>query len=45
MQKGCSSLTLEEKLDLFFERNAISEAQYDKSLGGLIEITGIKENG
>lgn len=56
MDKDYSSLTPEEKkldlflrqkrtLDLFLERNAISEAQYDKSLSGLIENTGIKENG
>ena len=48
-----SSLTPEEKkidlflrqkrtLDLFLERNAISKAQYDKSLGDLIEKMGIK---
>ena len=30
-------------LDLFLERNAISKAQYDKSLGDLIEKMGIKE--
>ena len=29
-------------LDLFLERNAISKAQYDKSLGDLIEKMGIK---
>ncbi len=49
-----SSLTPEEKkidlfhrqkrtLDLFLERNAISKAQYDKSLGDLIEKMGIKD--
>lgn len=48
------SLTPEEKrkqlflkqkktLDLFLERNAISKAQYDKSLGDLIEKMGMKE--
>ena len=48
MIKEYSDLTLEEKrvdlflrqrrtLDLFLERNAISKAQYDKSLGDLIE--------
>ncbi len=48
MDKDYSSLTPEEKkldlflrqkrtLDLFLERNAISKAQYDKSLGDLIE--------
>ncbi len=29
-------------LDLFLERNAISKAQYDKSLSDLIEIMGIE---
>ncbi|MBR4451716.1 MAG: hypothetical protein IKS39_07775 [Clostridia bacterium] len=29
-------------LDLFLEGNAISKAQYDKSLGDLIEKMGIK---
>ena len=54
MNTDYSSLTPEEKkhdlflrqkhtLDLFLERNAISKAQYDKSLGGLIEKMGIKE--
>ena len=54
MQKGYSDLTPEEKkldlflrqkrtLDLFLERNAISKAQYDKSLGDLIEKMGIKD--
>ena len=28
-------------LDLFLERNAISKAQYDKSLGDLIEMMGM----
>ena len=53
MDKDYSSLTPEEKkldlflrqkrtLDLFLERNAISKAQYDKSLGDLIEKMGIK---
>ena len=53
MNKDYSSLTPEEKkldlflrqkrtLDLFLERNAISKAQYDKSLGDLIEKMGIK---
>ena len=47
------SLTPEEKrkqlflkqkktLDLFLERNAISKAQYDKSLGDLIEKMGMQ---
>ena len=54
MIKEYSDLTLEEKrvdlflrqkrtLDLFLERNAISNAQYDKSLGDLIEKMGIKD--
>lgn len=36
-------LFLEQKhtLELFLERNAISKAQYDKSLGDLIEKMGI----
>ena len=29
-------------LDAFLERNAISKAQYDKSLGDLIDKMGIK---
>ncbi len=52
MIKEYSDLTLEEKrvdlflrqkrtLDLFLERNAISKAQYDKSLGDLIEKMGM----
>ena len=55
MIKEYSDLTLEEKrvdlflrqkrtLDLFLERNAISKAQYDKSLGDLIEKMGINES-
>ena len=55
MIKEYSDLTLEEKrvdlflrqkhtLDLFLERNAISKAQYDKSLGDLIEKMGIKDS-
>ncbi len=54
MNKDYSELTPEEKntdlylrqkhtLDLFLERNAISQAQYDKSLGGLTEKMGMKE--
>ena len=46
------NMTLEEKkkelllrqkktLDLFLERNAISKAQYDKSLGDLVEKMGM----
>lgn len=53
-QTTWESMTPEEKkqelfrrqkrmLDLFLERNAISKAQYDKSLGDLIEKMGIKE--
>ncbi len=49
-----ASLTPEEKkqqlflnqkltLDLFLERGAISQAQYDKSLGDLREKMGVKE--
>ena len=52
MQTDYSSLTPSEKkldlflrqkrtLDLFLERNAISKAQHDKSLGDLIEKMGI----
>ena len=54
MDKDYSSLTPEEKkldlflrqkrtLDLFLERNAITKAQYDKSLGDLIEKMAIKD--
>lgn len=54
MIKEYSDLTLEEKrvdlflrqkrtLDLFLERNAISKAQYDKSLGDLIEKMGMSD--
>ena len=53
--KDYSELSPEEKkldlflrqkrtLDLFLERNAISKAQYDKSLGDLIEKMGIKDS-
>ena len=37
-------LYLEQKftLDSFLERNAISKAQYDKSLGDLIDKMGIE---
>ena len=31
-------------LDLFLERNAISKAQYDKSLGDLIEKMGMRDS-
>ena len=52
LNKDYNSLTPEEKkldlflrqkhtLDLFLERNAISKAQYNKSLGDLIEKMGI----
>ena len=52
--KDYSSLTPYEKkidlflrqkrtLDLFLERNAISKAQYDKSLGDLIEKMGMSD--
>ena len=54
MIKEYSDLTLEEKrvdlflrqkrtLDLFLERNAISKAQYDKSLDDLIEKMGMSD--
>lgn len=53
-QQEWETLTLEEKkihlfleqkktLELFLERNAISKAQYDKSLGDLITKMGIDE--
>lgn len=32
-----------QTLDLFFERNAISKTQYEKSLGDLIEKMGIED--
>jgi DNA-binding MarR family transcriptional regulator len=55
MQTDYSSLTPEEKkldlflrqkrtLDLFLERGAISKAQYDKSLGDLIEKMQIDQS-
>jgi len=42
--KKKKQLFLKQKntLDLFLERNAISKAQYDKSLGDLIEKMGIE---
>ena len=54
MGKEYSAMTPEEKktdlfrrqkhtLDLFLERNAISKAQYDKSLGDLKDKMGIDE--
>ena len=36
-------LKQKKTLDLFLERNAISKAQYDKSLGDLIEKMGIED--
>lgn len=53
-QTTWESMTPEEKkqelfrrqkrtLDLFLERNAISKAQYDKSLGDLVEKMGMRE--
>ena len=41
--RKCVYLFLRQKrtLDLFLERNAISKAQYDKSLGDLIEKMGM----
>lgn len=52
-EKPWEQMTREEKklqlfinqkmtLDAFLERNAISKAQYDKSLGDLIEKMGVK---
>ena len=52
--KAWENMTPEEKkrelflmqkktLDLFLERNAISKAQYDKSLGDLTEKMGMRE--
>ena len=35
-------LRQKKTLDLFLERNAISQAQYDKSLGDLIEKMGMQ---
>lgn len=54
MEKEYSEMTPEEKkkdlflrqkrtMDLFLERNAISKAQYDKSLGDLIVKMGMEE--
>ena len=53
-EENWTALTPEEKkiqlflkqkqtLDLFLERGAISQAQYDKSLGDLREKMGVKE--
>ena len=36
-------LNQKKTLDLFLERNAISKAQYDKSLGDLIEKMGMQD--
>ena len=36
-------LDQKQKLDLFLERRAISQAQYDKSLGDLIEKMGMHD--
>lgn len=36
-------LKQKKTLDLFLERNAISKAQYDKSLGDLIEKMGMHD--
>ena len=52
--KAWENMTSEEKkkelffrqkktLDLFLERNAISKAQYDKSLGDLAKKMGMRE--
>ena len=35
-------LNLKDTLDLFLERGAISQVQYDKSLGDLREKMGVK---
>ena len=53
-EENWAALTPEEKkiqlflnqkhtLDMFLERGAISQAQYDKSLGDLREKMGVKE--
>lgn len=36
-------LDQKQTLDLFLERRAISQAQYDKSLGDLIEKMGMQD--
>ena len=43
-EENKKQLFLKQKntLDLFLERNAISKAQYDKSLGDLIDKMGMK---
>ena len=38
-------LRQKELLDTFLEHGAISQAQYDKSLGDLTEKMGVKPNG
>ena len=54
LPKAWENMTPEEKkkelffkqkktLDLFLERNAISKAQYDKSLGDLAKKMGMRE--
>ena len=35
-------LRQKKTLDLFLERNAISKAQYDKSLGDIVEKMGMR---
>ena len=44
-EENKKQLCLRQKhtLDLFLERNAISKAQYDKSLGDLIEKMGMQD--
>ena len=42
-EKAVSLPESKETLDLFLERGAISQAQYDKSLGDLREKMGVKE--
>ena len=37
-------LNQKQTLDLFLERRAISQAQYNKSLGDLIEKMGMRDN-
>lgn len=36
-------LNQKDTLDCFLERNAISKAQYDESLNGLIEKMGLRD--
>ena len=43
-EKKCQLfLNQKQTLDLFLERGAISQTQYDKSLGDLREKMGVKE--